>query len=89
MDKKYIVKVKDTSDETILTLLDFGSVDYLSQITNIGSIVMDSKNVSKLRECECVLSVNESRLGKWLDGIKKEGECAYVYKFSSEFYCRS
>jgi len=49
MDKKYIVKVVDTSDETTLTLLDFGTVDYISQITNIGSIIMDSKNVSKLR----------------------------------------
>jgi len=77
MDKKYIIKVVDTSDETILTLLDFGTVDYISQITNIGSLIMDSKNVSKLRKCECVLSVNESRLGKWLDGIKKEGAVTY------------
>jgi len=73
MDKKYIIKVKDTSDETILTLLDFGTVSYVSQHINVCSIIMDSKNISKLKKCECVLSVNESRLGKWLDGIKKEG----------------
>jgi len=73
MDKKYIIKVVDTSDETILTLLDFGTVDYSSKLINVCSITMDSKNVSKLRKCECVLSVRESRLGKWLDGIKKEG----------------
>jgi len=73
MDKKYVVKVTDTSDETTLTLLDFGTVDYKSKLINVCNIIMDSKNVSKLRKCECVLSVRESRLGKWLDGIKKEG----------------
>ena len=73
MDKKYIVKVIDISDETTLTLLDFGTVDYKSKLTNVCSIIMDSKNVSKLRKCECVLSVKESRLGKCLDAIKKEG----------------
>jgi len=70
MDKKYIVKVTDTSDETILTLLDFGTVDHVSQHINVCSITMDSKNISKLRKCECVLSVNESQLGKWLVGLK-------------------
>jgi len=74
MDKKYVVKVIDTRDETILILLDFGTVDYKSKLTNVCSIIMDSKNVSKLRKCECILSVRESRLGKWLNGIKKEGE---------------
>lgn len=72
MDKKYIVKVVDTNDETILTLLDFGTVDHVSQNINVCSITMDSKNVSKLRKCECVLSVNESRSGKWLDGLREK-----------------
>jgi len=41
MDKKYIVKVIDTSDETTLTLLDFGTVDYSSKLINVCSIIMD------------------------------------------------
>ena len=36
VDQKYIVKVSDISDDNIiLRLLEFGSVDYTSQNTNI------------------------------------------------------
>jgi len=65
MDKKYIVKVKDTSDDTILELLDFGTVDHVSDHTNVCSVTMDAKNLKKLKQCKCVLSVRESQLGKW------------------------
>ena len=71
MDQKYIVKVSDiTDDNIILRLLEFGSVDYTSQNTNIFTMTIDSKNEKKLKQCEGVLSVRKSRLGKWMEGLK-------------------
>jgi len=71
VDQKYIVKVSDiTDDNIILRLLEFGSVDYTSQNTNIFTMTIDSKNEKKLKQCEGVLSVRKSRLGKWMEGLK-------------------
>ena len=70
MDKKYIVKVVDISDETILRLLEFGSINHVSQHINVCSMTIDSKNEKKLKQCEGVISVRKSRLGKWMEGLK-------------------
>jgi|GEM_PF-4553071 len=66
MDKKYIIKVDAINDDMILMLLDFGTVDHVSENNNICRITMDSRNVKKLKQCDGVLSVRESQLGKWL-----------------------
>jgi len=75
MDKKYIVKVNDiNNDDIILSLLEFGSVDHVSQHTNVCTMTIDSRRVKELKQCNGVLSVRESQLGKWLDGLRvKEG----------------
>jgi len=71
MNQKYIVKVSDiTDDNIILKLLEFGSVDYVSQHINVCGMTIDSKNEKKLKQCDGVISVRKSRLGKWMEGLK-------------------
>jgi len=71
MDKKYIVKVSDTNDDNIISsLLEFGSIDHVSQHISTFTMTIDSKNAKNVKQCEGVLSVRESQLGKWLDGLR-------------------
>ena len=65
MDKRYIVRTKDINDDITLLLLEFGTINYVSKHINVCEITMDSSNLDKLKECDCVISAKESKAGSY------------------------
>jgi len=61
MNKKFFVKVNDVNDDNIiLELLEFGSIDHVTQHTNIFTMTIDSDNAKNVEKCIGVLGIRES-----------------------------
>jgi hypothetical protein len=57
MNIRWIVRVKDLSDNTIAQLLDYGTVEILSDISKLIILTMNSGMKEKIKKCESVLAI--------------------------------
>lgn len=57
MNIRWIVRVKDLSDNTIAQLLDYGTVEILSNISKLIILTTNSGMKEKIKKCESVLAI--------------------------------
>jgi hypothetical protein len=61
----YLVKCKDLSDDTILGLLEYGSIDIVSDLINVVAVKTFAENKDSLKKCNNVISVEKNRIGSF------------------------
>ena len=61
----YLVRVKEINDDVILKLLDYGTVEIVTEIIPILAVTTFEENKDKIRKLYNVISIEENSFGNF------------------------
>jgi len=64
-NKIYLVRVKEINDNIILKLLDYGTVDIVTEIIPILAVTTFEENKDKIRKLYNVINIEENSFGNF------------------------
>jgi len=64
-NKTYLVRVKEINDDIILKLLDYGTVEIVTEIIPILAVTTFEENKDKIRNIKGVISVENNSFGSF------------------------
>ena len=59
-NKTYLVRVKEINDDIILKLLDYGTVEVVTEIIPILAVTTFEENKDKIRKLKGIISIEEN-----------------------------
>jgi len=64
-NKTYLVRVKEINDDIILKLLDYGTVEVVTEIIPILAITTFEENKDKIRKLYNVITIEDNSFGSF------------------------
>jgi len=64
-NKTYLVRVKEINDDIILKLLDYGTVEIVTEIIPILAVTTFEENKDKIRKLKGIINIEENSFGSF------------------------
>jgi len=64
-NKTYLVRVREINDDTILKLLDYGTVEIVTEIIPILSVTTFEENKDKIKNIKGVIGIENNSFGSF------------------------